>query len=296
MNDPQGLEAQAAGFDQILLNHGLDVARGYSVEVEDVREGDAQRLVRHFLQYMLGVILFPEAKILILKYIAMSLTLVLVPLGAADFWEVKDSKEWSEKQVRRMLTDSPWAQLYSITLDARTGGALAGGMEDAGNSPTKNSDGTRAVGAGYGGMDVPKAPTANLILRWHSALPLKQAIARHKAMTNSAAQAETTATAEQSYLLGIEGIRSGMLPRGEAAEVTKNLRLKIKNKPELQAAGIKFDPKTRILYIAFPRGKDGGPVIEASDGEVEVDLKLGSKKVSRKFRLKDMMYKGKLEI
>ena len=33
-----------------------------------------------------------------------------VALAAADFWEEKDFTAWSDKEVEKMLTDSPWAK------------------------------------------------------------------------------------------------------------------------------------------------------------------------------------------
>ena len=42
----------------------------------------------------------------------------------ADFWEKKDYTEWSEKECRKMLTDSPWAKQYILTQTVGpTGGA-----------------------------------------------------------------------------------------------------------------------------------------------------------------------------
>ena len=35
-------------------------------------------------------------------------------LVAADFWEEKDFTTWSDKEVEKMLTDSPWAKQVRI--------------------------------------------------------------------------------------------------------------------------------------------------------------------------------------
>ena len=50
------------------------------------------------------------------------------------------------------------------------------------------------------------------------------------------------------------------------------------------------------FFVIFPRGQNGSPLIEQKDGEVEVALKLGDVKINRKFKLKDMVFNGKLEI
>ena len=49
-----------------------------------------------------------------------SILLILLVLGdllcAADWWEEKPFTEWSGKQVDRILNDSPWAKIHTITI------------------------------------------------------------------------------------------------------------------------------------------------------------------------------------
>jgi len=49
------------------------------------------------------------------------------------------------------------------------------------------------------------------------------------------------------------------------------------------------------LYLFFPKAEPGSHVITLEDNEVEVNLKLGSTEIRRKFKLKDMVYEGQLE-
>ena len=46
---------------------------------------------------------------------------------AADFWITKDFLQWSEKEVTKMLTNSPWARTVSITMGGGGGGMRGGG-------------------------------------------------------------------------------------------------------------------------------------------------------------------------
>ena len=39
-----------------------------------------------------------------------------VALVAADFWEEQSFTEWSDKDVQKMLADSPWAQQVRIAV------------------------------------------------------------------------------------------------------------------------------------------------------------------------------------
>jgi len=45
----------------------------------------------------------------------------------------------------------------------------------------------------------------------------------------------------------------------------------------------------------FPRTLDGKPFLDASSGEVRVYVEINKTKLSRKFKVADMMYDGKLE-
>ena len=37
-------------------------------------------------------------------------------LSAADFWTAKDYRAWSDKEVARMLNDSPWSQHATLSV------------------------------------------------------------------------------------------------------------------------------------------------------------------------------------
>jgi hypothetical protein len=48
MNNAQRAQPQAARFGEILFDHGFDIARRNGVEVEDISNGNADRLGRFF--------------------------------------------------------------------------------------------------------------------------------------------------------------------------------------------------------------------------------------------------------
>ena len=113
----------------------------------------------------------------------------------------------------------------------------------------------------------------------------------------SAEAAKLLARQEDRYVLGVAGLPAGLL-QDDAAAVKKGIVLKLKNKPPIPVADVQGERKgNRVnLFLIFPKGQDGSPLIEASDGEVEVEIRLESERISRKFKLKDMMFGGKLEI
>ena len=61
--------------------------------------------------------------------------LFAVSLFAADFWKTKDPSQWSNDEVTKMLTKSPWAKSFLIQTvgfpaggDATGGGAIPAGV------------------------------------------------------------------------------------------------------------------------------------------------------------------------
>jgi hypothetical protein len=74
--------------------------------------------------------------------------------------------------------------------------------------------------------------------------------------------------------------------------------LKIKGRSPIEAEDVKADRDQRgaNLYLFFPKTQPGSHLITPEDNEVEVRVKLGSTEIRRKFRLKDMVFDGKLEI
>ena len=61
-----------------------------------------------------------------LVQIAMAGSACAVMLFAADFWKTKDSKVWTDEEVSKILSDSPWAK--AKTVQAQSQAARRGGM------------------------------------------------------------------------------------------------------------------------------------------------------------------------
>ena len=235
-------------------------------------------------------------------------------LDAADFWESKKFSEWTEKEVRKMLMDSPWARPVSISMGGmggrsggmgggggrgRRGGGGMGGGGGISAEPSGGDEGSFGGGGrGGGGIDAPQvAPSITVIVRWHGALPIKQAVAKSRFGDEAATSAEALKMIERQeprYVVGIAGLPAGAL-RGSPDQLKSAASLKIKGREPIQAENVQAerDQNRANLYLFFPKGEKP---ITVEDGDVEVAVKLGSLEIKRKFRLKDMMYQGRLEI
>jgi len=123
------------------------------------------------------------------KRVAALITVLLLAanLSAGDPWRDKPYKQWDEKDVRKVLTDSPWAKEVHVSagLQALAGGgrtpsapgAAPGGVY--GEAPAGGERGAMQPGAGLGERQQEAGvPQVSFLVRWASARSVRQALAR----------------------------------------------------------------------------------------------------------------------
>jgi hypothetical protein len=260
---------------------------------------------------------------LLAAFILCSLT-----LWAAGFWEKKKFSEWSDKETEKILKDSPWAHEVEVPLGSAGGGRGAGGGgggggrrgggggggggrggggggggdigggggaggDEGGGGGGGGFGGGGGAGGGGGGGGV---PTMTVVVRWHSALPVKQAIARMRlgaeAMTSPEGQ-KILAPEADNYIVALGPLPMTMI-HGDAAAIKAAGTISVKGKDAIAAADVKADRQGNVvtLILFFPRSNP----IAVADNEVEFAFKLNALNIKKKFKLKDMMFDGKLEI
>ena len=161
------------------------------------------------------------------------------------------------------------------------------------------------------------APAPPMVLiRWQSALPVKQALLKNRfgAEAATSAQAkEILANEEAYYVIAVEKLpRMGMGRRqavGAAGEggreggpdpermkqmMAKATSLARKGKEPLKPEDVKMATaeKTMTVYFLFPRTEP----ITLEDKEVEFTTRMGPMEIKRKFKLQDMVFAGKLQL
>ena len=236
-------------------------------------------------------------------------------LLAADFWETKKFTEWNEKEVKKMLESSPWATKVSVPIPrggagggARgSGGRGGGGMsflpqDEGGGGDMGGGGGGRSGGGGGGGRGgggVSFSQEKDVIVRWHTALPVKQAIAisRYgKEVGTSEEAAKMLTREEQFYVVGLAGVPG----RGFTPDPFKagGARINVKNVDPIQPmeAQISQDPLGTNVFLIFPRKQEGAHVFKVEENEVEIVVDVPNLKFKKKFKLKDMIFNGKLEM
>ena len=246
--------------------------------------------------------------------------LAVSSLTAADFWDKKKFSEWDEMEVAKMLNDSPWVKTYSVYLKGFAGRGAGGGGGAMGGGGGGGRGGGRgggggggfsaesggpgdAGGGGGGGGDMSGAviaPGISVTIRWLTALPVRQANVRLKlgqeAGTSQQA-AEALAKPQQFYIVGLSGIPAKAITVGPE-ELKNHAELRLKNLAPIKPVQVQVEQQraSTVLYLVFPRIQEGAHQIVPADNEVEVFLQIEAGKVSRKFKLKDMMFEGKLEL
>ena len=241
------------------------------------------------------------------------LSILPLYLFAADFWESKPFTNWSDKEIDKLIKDSPWARQSNFELGAagrgaaKGGGGLSSGFPDAagdaggdggGGGGGGGRGGGRGGPQGGGGGDAPPVATAPVMMRWVTALPVKQAMMKRQygaEVGTSADAKKSLERVEQSYVLYVATTPAAArgLARAKDALMAATA-LNIKGKEAIHPQDIQFgeNPAATEVYMVFPRTT----AIGVDDKEVEFVTRLGGMNVKYKFKLKDMVYNGKLEI
>jgi hypothetical protein len=205
--------------------------------------------------------------------------LATASLAAADFWTEKPFAQWSDKDVEKMMTDSPWAAIVGVALPP--------------SLPTPSGD---VGGRGRGGDDSfgPAARRIRITISWRSALPVKQALVRRQVGLGGTPTPEHDAflsQAEKLYVIAISGLPGQYVSPGRETIVEAFLRRKDQPDIPVEQAASQPGPGGAVLLLGFPRGE-----IAAEDNEVELVAKFDRLEFRRKFKLKEMVFSGQLEL
>jgi hypothetical protein len=222
-------------------------------------------------------------------------------LCASQPWDNKDPSQWTATEVQRILTGSPWAQQAMASFgkplepeDMPVTPPLGpqGGMSGSRGASDGRWDGGIARNTGVG--EVPSLP---ITVRWDSALPVRAALSRSKD-ERAAAAAERAA---KDYVITVIGLVpadnpvSAEHPANDPAQIQGflvNSKLEPRGQRPIAPEDAAIDSATGAVHLFFPRTH----AITLTDKELTFVTRFGSVTVQKRFRLKDMMYKGQLEL
>ena len=217
----------------------------------------------------------------------LGLVVLTTALYGAGFWDKKDFKQWTPKEVEKMYMDSPWSKRVSIPLGApmaafsgadggrgRGGGGGGGGGGGIPGGGGGGGGGRRGGGGGGGGQMPQQAPSLNLQVRFAEAAPIKHA----KVKFNMGESTELTPqmqmyleNQEPYYIVAVEGLPALMARFEEEPEkLATTARLRRKKKDDIYPAKVEVQAQQRATLIYyFPQADP----ITLDDKEVEFFMK-----------------------
>ena len=241
--------------------------------------------------------------------VSAALLLSALTLCAADVWVAKPYTAWSDKDIRKIMTDSPWSRSVSVILDFIPDGSLLRGR---GSMPGPNGPGIAEAGGGLGvGQSAPPPgapppapvqtgpPKTTLIVRWQSATVVQQALvkAQYGDKAGSSPEAQKRLEPNAAYYI----IAVGNLPASQKlrdAEVRKallgmtTLTVNGKDHPIAAKDVVYVEAGEGMIEARFLFPRDF--VLTVDDREVEFATMFGQAAVKAEFNLKNMAINGKL--
>jgi hypothetical protein len=221
-----------------------------------------------------------------------------IPAFAADdFWNDKDPSSWSDKEAGRLLNKSPWAKETVVESGAPglNGGFGDAGRPGAGRSAAGGISGSRSTAAEDG---MRGQPQLRVLIRWESATPMRQA-----------ARQPAPPLASQYYIITVSGLPASShdpdlwRDDSEGTDTRQHIEDQLKQGTELVRKG--KDPihpdrlqvldkqGRRTVVFLFSRAPEP---LTLEDKEIIFASAVGSLHFKVRFLLKEMMYRGKLDL
>ena len=225
--------------------------------------------------------------------VASALALFVASIVPAQ-WNKKPYTEWSEKEAMKVLNDSPWGQTQRLTDTSQMTGQ---GRAD--------SSGSRIQEVFY----------VNFRIRFLSAKPVRQALSQLMDMSNRERISAELANRLRQFAdapfpdyvvitVSADADRGSRLLQQSQQAFYKFTTNELKNNTYLVASGQRvfiqeYQPPGKDGFGAkfiFPRLVDGKPFITPESGEVLFHSEpSGATALHMRYKVKDMMFDGKLE-
>lgn len=226
--------------------------------------------------------------------------ILLATLLSASDWEAKPFTAWSQGEAYKVLTDSPWAHRQKVRLTWTRKEERRFTYQDVpGTTPSPTHTGLGPLG-GIGAGKPKFNDQADLIFRWASALPVRQATAIFRMKDEKLEPSKLNGLIPQpddDYVLEVFGIPVELAHMGaEAVEsfAVRSVTLTTGQGRTVKAnsAKVTLQPETLSLRIHFPRN----PPLDPADKDIECHGDLQVLSFHVKFKLSSMRYQNRLEL
>lgn len=263
-----------------------------------------------------------------MNHVARALVLFPLALCAAEVWEAKPFQDWNDKDLQRVTTRSPWVRQARAALSGGVNAGLASSTPSLPETSAADSGSPRGpaigigvgqAGVGAGGLGAGQSELGQIAsatsqasaasqqsslpvnLHWQTALPMRQAQMRAKygKEAGTSPEAQKFLTQEPGlYVIAVTGLPGQVVSAGAGDQakdrITRSTTLTPKGKAPVRPLGVELVPSNAgvDVLIGFPRTT---PII-LEDQDVDFTSQIGTATVKYRFRLKEMVFKGRLEL
>jgi hypothetical protein len=230
--------------------------------------------------------------------VILMMLLLATNLSAGDPWKDKSYKQWDERDLRRVMTESPWVKTVQVesTWGASTSGnepsALGASGSAASNDPQDILRGAKPMTGA--------APQVVFLVRWASSRTIRRGLARGAVLRGTPEAEAEKFLAQEPAEYGVVVLGPDMTPFTKADENDwKELKEKSflapkKLKAKLGPSRIFVErsgdgKKVLAVYFYFPKKTaTGEPALPAEERSAEFVCQLGRLTLKASFDLQKM--------
>jgi hypothetical protein len=236
-----------------------------------------------------------------------ALLFAAVVVYGADVWKDKDFDKWDQKDVDKILKDSPWSKAVQY------GGGGTGAMDAALSTPGSDAahDGSGGGGGGGGngrnglsasgtmGASQGMGAATNFFVRWYSSRTVREAMARQREINGTPAdEARKSLEGEiDTYEVLLQSNNlAAFAKEGEAALKDHSYLMLKSNKDKIAPSKVTLikgqGDRVAAVQFDFPRkNATGEPSIGPSEKNIEFFTKAGTTPLSVSFEISKMVDK-----
>jgi len=223
------------------------------------------------------------------------LAVAAIAFAASDPWKSKPYQQWDEKDVQKVLSDSPWAKVVQVDATWQKGGGQApssglpqgssagapsgggGGRPGMGGGGAGGGGGAPGGGGGMGGGggDMGSGPPqAQFTVRWASSRSIREALVRSAVLSGKIKEDEgekQLAQPSDEYEVLISGSQMTPFQSAEEASIKdRSVLTTKKGKQKIVASKVEFErsPDGKTIYsilISFPKKSATGEATVGAD-------------------------------
>ena len=240
-------------------------------------------------------------------------SIVILFVASAYAQKSKPWTEWSQKEAEKVLNDSAWGQTQTEGGQAASETLQTSAISSTTAAKERNATNVKAAAtSAESGETKTAAPSVHFRVRLMSAKPIRAALVRmielQGAPTEKVAQLKlfvdrdfadyivVTLTLDGNDRKRIAPIMQE-LANGDPAVLKTTTYLERKDGKRLALMDYRAPIEDGLgAKFVFSRIVDGKPFLDAGSGEVRFTTEFGKTlKITRRFKVSEMMYEGKLE-